>query len=71
MKEDKTIDHGNGLVEYIQYYHDGKLQSHYSKLNGKVYGEFRVYLNNGDLYYHDYFKNGEVEGEQIIYKYEK
>jgi len=34
--KDKTIDHGNGLIEYISYHSNGKFNFHLVKLNGMV-----------------------------------
>jgi len=70
MNENKEINHGNGLIEYICYWNSGNICEHYTKLNGLLHGEYRRY--NGEdskLCYHDYNINDEVEGEMIKYIY--
>jgi len=69
-EKDKEINHGNGLVEHISYWDNGKVFQHYTMLNNKIYGEFRRYNEDGKLCYHDYNINNKQEGERLLYYYE-
>jgi len=67
MNVNKIINHGNGLMEYIQHWNDDNIGEHYTMLNGKLYGEYKSYHHNGKLWFHSYYKNGKIEGEQLGY----
>jgi len=69
MTKDKIINHGNGLIEYINYHGNGLICDHYSKLNNELHGECRRYNKYGRLYAHNYYKNKKQEGERLEYKY--
>jgi len=68
--ENKEIDHGNGLIEYIFYHTNDKKYIHCSLLNGMYHCEFRCYNTDGTLGLHEYNKKGLVEGEQLRYYYD-
>jgi len=67
MENMNIIEHGNGLVEYVEYCFNGLIFLHHFELNGKKHGELREYNDNGKLYIQCHYLNDKLHGEYIHY----